>query len=155
MGSIYVKLNYPNAIEDTINMLNRAQDLCPKFRAKGVLLVGDFNSRNVEWGDSITNDYGTKLKNNLDSTKFNIISPTNPTFLCENGSSFIDLVIISQNLADKITQVKTDPDVELFSGAPIRGHVPVTFNFTITSGREEVKTKEKIDLSKVKWDQRT
>ena len=153
VGTIYVKLNYPNAIEDTINMLNRAQDLCPKYRAKGVVLAGDFNSRNTDWGDSITNEYGNKLKNNIDSTKFNIISPTNPTFVCENGSSFIDLVIVSHNLADKITQVKTDPDVELFSGAPLRGHVPLTFNITISCGREDVKKQEKIDLSKVQWEQ--
>ena len=54
-----------------------------------------------------------------------IITSKTPTFLCENGSSFIDLMIISKNLVSKVETCYTDSEVELFSGAPLRGHVPL------------------------------
>ena len=151
IGSVYAKLNYQSAIEDILKMLDKAQEMCPKLRAKGVILLGDFNARNTVWGDSITNEYGHKLLNNLDSTKFEIMTSTTPTFLAENGSSFIDLVVVSQNLTEKISEVKTDPDIELFSGAPIRGHVPLILNISMDCPREAVLKQEKTDLSKICW----
>ena len=125
VGSVYVKLNCPTAISDTVNMLVSAQNMTKKFRACGVILSGDLNARHPLWGDTVSNVYGNQLTNLLDSSKFSIIKPSTPTFLCNNGSSVIDLTIVSNNLARKVESCITDDEVELFSGAPLRGHVPV------------------------------
>ena len=41
------------------------------------------------------------------------------------GLILIDLALISPNLEAKITRRFTDDEVELFTGAPRRGHIPV------------------------------
>ena len=93
VGSVYVKLNYQNAIKDTIDLLNKASVTSRNMKACGIILAGDFNSRNTLWGDSITNDYGNQLVNQLDHQLFTIHTSKAPTFLCEGGSSHIDLLI--------------------------------------------------------------
>ena len=45
-----------------------------------------------------------------------------------------------------------DDEVELFSGAPIRGHVPMLCNLAISIGRPKQNTKtEKMDISNIEW----
>ena len=152
VGNVYVKLNCQTAISETIDMLTSAQNMTRKFRACGVILSGDFNARHPLWGDEVSNSYGTQLTNLLDNSKFSIITPNTPTFLCENGSSVIDLVIVSNNLANKVETCVTDNEVELFSGAPLRGHVPVITeivgNRTISN---QVTVTEKLDINNIKW----
>ena len=60
----------------------------------------DFNARHLSWGDTVNNDYGKILAETLDQTKYSICTSASPTFLCSNGSSHIDLSIISNNLVD-------------------------------------------------------
>ena len=151
IGTVYVKLNYQPAVEETLEMLNKAQNLCPKMRAKGVILLGDFYARNTACGDSITNNYGNNLPNNLDLSKYTILTPDKPTFLADNGSSYIDLIITSNNLSSKIKSLDTDTEIELFSGAPMRGHVPLKCYIELLNTTEPIHTEKKIDLSKVCW----
>ena len=61
LGSVYVKLDQGNAIEDLIKMLNKAYNSMNKFKAIGIIVTGDFNARHVSWGDSKNNEYGKKL----------------------------------------------------------------------------------------------
>ena len=117
IGSVYVKLNYQAAIPETIQMLQAAQDLTKKYKACGVILCGDFNARHPLWGDDVTNNYGKQLFDLLNYNNFAIIASKTPTFLCEKGSSFIDLVIVSKNLENKVKSCITDDEVELYSGA--------------------------------------
>ena len=106
-------------------MLHKAQELNTKLKSKGVILIGDLNARHPMWGDSSSNEYGKKLFDKLDHAKFTIRAADTPSFLSSNGSSYIDLVIVSSNILNKINNVVTDPEIELFTGAPMRGHVPV------------------------------
>ena len=47
-------------------------------------------------------------------------------FLSSNGSSVIDLCIVSGGIATQVGfELTTDPNVELFTGAPQRGHIPL------------------------------
>ena len=74
-----------------------------------------------------------------------------PTFLSSNGgSSCIDLVICSNNLVNNIKSIVTDNEVELFSGAPLRGHVPVITSLNCRNN-PALPHVEKICLKNINW----
>jgi hypothetical protein len=125
VGNVYVKLGDVKGISNIIEMLHKAQEMNTKLKSKGVILIGDLNARHPMWGDSSSNEYGKKLFEKLDHSQFTIRAADTPSFICTNGSSYIDLVIVSSNILNKINNVVTDPEIELFTGAPMRGHVPV------------------------------
>ena len=152
IGSIYLKLNYKCAIKDLIKMLNEAKKISVQLKAKGILLLGDFNSRHRLWGDKTENDYGKQLVENINFQEFSILSSSNPTFLSSNGSSNIDFLISSIECEHLFSIVKTDPEVELFSGAPVRGHVPIITSFTPPSYDNQLPPpKKRIDIKSVNW----
>ena len=150
VGSIYAKLNLKTAIPEIMKMLNAAEAMIGKLKAYGLILCGDFNARHTMWGDTVCNEYGKLLVDKLDHNKFSIITSTTPTFLCENGFSFIDLMIVSKNLVTKVESCFTDEDVELFSGAPLRGHVPLIMKIRKNNRTDTIVT-EKLDLNSVDW----
>ena len=151
IGNVYVKLNYKTAIEDLLKMIDAAQQKQTQLKAAGIIVAGDMNARHLSWGDSINNEYGRKLSESLDNTRFSICTSKSPTFLCANGSSHIDLFIISNNLIDTVISCYTDDEVELFSGAPLRGHVPVIMELSAAQRNRVTEVKEKLDISKIRW----
>ena len=130
-GNIYVKLNYKEAIPEVLKMLEAAKQKQAELKASGIILTGDFNARHQSWGDSCSNYYGKILAESLDNTSYSLCTSQSPTFLCSNGSSYIDLNIISTDIAEAVVSCRTDDEVELFSGAPARGHVPLITELTI------------------------
>ena len=66
-----------------------------------------------------------QLFEQLDHKEFKICTSDSPTFLFVDGSSYIDLMIVSSSISDKFGQFHTDEVGELFSGAPCRGHIPL------------------------------
>ena len=152
LGSVYVKLEYHNAITDVIKMLEKAHSLMKKLKAVGVILSGDFNARHVAWGDHTSNPYGKQLIEKLDMNKFAISTSASPTFLSTNGSSYIDLTIMTTNLVEKVISCETDTNIELYSGAPFRGHVPLLTNFSTDGCVTNKSVIEKINLDKICWD---
>ena len=155
LGSVYVKLDYPHAIEDVIQMLNKAYTLKKSLKAAGIILTGDFNARHESWGDSRSNQYGQKLVEMLDTSKFSVITSSTPTFLAANGSSFIDLTIVTNEMVEKLESCKTDIDIELYSGAPFRGHVPVITTFSTEGCITSRDTITKMNLDKIDWEKWT
>ena len=151
VGNVYAKNNYKNAISEVLAMLNKAESLCKKLKALGVILCGDLNARHTFWKDSVDGQYGKDLLNNIKFEKFSIVNPETPTFLCKDGSSFIDLCIISNNLTEKVQSCTTNDDVYLCSGAPDRGHVPVVIE--ISSNKVSVKDNiiQKMDINSINW----
>ena len=152
MGSIYAKLNLQTAIPDTLKMLKLANTMKDKLRACGVILAGDFNASHTMWGDTVINEYGKQLADKLDYREFSITTAKTPTFLCENGFSVIDLMIMSTNLVNKVESCITDEEAELFSGAPLRGHVPVIMKLTGSSSNTKTVVTEKIDINSINWE---
>ena len=132
-GSVYVKLNQPQAIKELISMLTKAKEMQRTHKAKGIILTGDLNARHIAWGDKVSDEYGRSLIELLDNNCFGIHAANSPTFLCTNGSSCIDLVIASNDLMDNIESCTTDNDIELYSGAPFRGHLPLITNIKTNS----------------------
>ena len=155
LGSVYMKLGYPNAIEEVIEMLNKAYISMKKLKAAGIILTGDFNARHVSWGDSTNNLYGNKLIEKLDTSKFSVITSSTPTFLAANGSSFIDLTIMTNELVEKVETCKTDINIELYSGAPFRGHVPLITSFSSNGCITNRDAISKINLDNVCWEKWT
>ena len=153
IGNVYVKLNHHTAIQETIQMIQAAQVEGVKLKTCGIIVVGDFNSRHSLWGDTVNNDYGQQLVDQLDHTAYSIVNPSKPTFLCENGQSFIDLMIVSNTLVGKVKSTTTDDEIELFSGAPLRGHVPLIAEIDCNRNHVKPTVKEKLDVSAVNWEQ--
>ena len=155
IGNIYVKLNHKPAISEIMKMLKEAEKKKVELKASGIILMGDFNSRHLAWGDKTINYYGRCLAESLDSTQYSICTSQSPTFLCSNGSSIIDLAIISNNLVESLTSCTTDEEVELFTGAPTRGHVPVLTELKVRNDNSSSPVIEKLDLTKMKWEEWT
>ena len=150
LGNVYVNLEAISGISHILSMLDRAQRLSSKLKAKGVILIGDMNARHQSWGDSTSNEYGKKLFEDLDNSQFTIMTANTPSFLCVNGSSFIDLVIISNSIASLVNKIETDTNIELFSGAPLRGHVPVIDHLKSNSNETSPNIK-KLSIKDVNW----
>ena len=153
VGSVYLKLSYNNAVKDLLLLLKESKVMCHKFGAKGVLLLGDFNARHQLWGDESNNKYGKELVENLSFQDFSIISSSEPTFLSSNGKSFIDFIITSVALEERVGDIQTDNEVELYSGAPLRGHVPILSKLATTSSvKSKPQVKLKLDIGSFDWD---
>ena len=156
MGSIYVKRNYNSAITEVMNLLDEAHSTMIKMKASGVILLGDFNSRHVTWGDTKNDAYGNALMDQLDYGRFSIYSAKNPTFLSVKGSSCIDFAIVSNNLTKKTISTETDDEIELFSGAPRMGHVPFIFDLSLDSSENKkinsTTVITKLNIDKINWE---
>jgi len=152
VGSIYLKLNYKDAVKDLLAMLDSAKKLSAQLNAKGVIAFGDYNARHQMWGDNTENSYGKQIATELKFEDYTIISSAEPTFLSDNGNSLIDFMITSTATEHLFTDMKTDVYAELFSGAPIRGHVPILSSInTVCVENAPVPPKLKIDISSIDW----
>ena len=137
-------------------MLQTAAKLATQMKAKGIMVFGDFNARNQLWGDTVNNTYGKEMAEKLAFQNFSIISSKDATFLSANGQSNIDFLITSNSIEHQFNELYTNPDVELFSGAPIRGHVPILTSFRVGStGHTNTPPKIKIDIDSVNWERWT
>ena len=68
-----------------------------------------------------------------------------------------NLFIVSNVIDHMFTEVVTDPDVELYSGAPSRGHVPISTSLITQTGNQKIQAqpKLKIDISSIDWNEWT
>jgi hypothetical protein len=151
IGNVYLKLDYQAGINDYLKMQNKAADLAAIHKCSGVLVMGDFNARHQIWNDISDNKYGKLLEQGIDWTKYCIRAPSERTFLAGNGGSLIDFFVASTSLDKYISKVRTDYGANLYSGAPLRGHVPVLMelNSTVNTNKKEVK--KKIDMNTMDW----
>ena len=152
VGSIYINRNHKPAINETMTMLTEAEKKKIELKAAGIILMGDFNARHVAWGDKLIDHNGKCLAESLDNCQYSICTSKTPTYLCANGSSYIDLAIVSNNLVESLRSCVTDEEVHLFTGSPARGHVPVILELSVTKERIRSPVIEKLDISKMKWD---
>ena len=150
IGTIYLKLSYGKGVKELNLMLEAAKAEALRLKAAGVILCGDLNSRHTVWHDTTTNQYGKDLIESIDHLSFSISSARTPSFLAVNGSSNIDLFITSNTLSNQLLTPTTDVEVELFSGAPLRGHVPVLARLMLKVPATATFT-ERISLMNADW----
>ena len=116
----------------------------------GVLFLGDCNARHCLWRDSICNPNGYLLLESL-SAEDNILNNGEATFLSTNGSSGIDLCIVSGRIATQVGfELTTDPNIELFAGGPQREHVVLIVKCHLSRTTEEENSKP--CLQKADWE---
>ena len=120
-------------------------------KIENLFVFGDYNARHTTWQDNKNNKHDEILEDYVTSTQdICVAGPGVPTFLSVQGNSVIDLALISQNFEAKITRRFTDDEVELFTGAPSRRHVPVLSTIHMQPLKKFFQ--EKYDLLAVDWD---
>ena len=115
-----------------------------------LLFLGDLNARHTNWNDSPFNPHGVVLDAKLDLS-VKMLNKGEPTSLTCNGNSVIDLCLISGKISDQTFTLATDKEVELFTGAPNRGQIPVTVVWSRPSTTFRTKRKPRID--KANWEE--
>ena len=108
----------------------------------GVLFLEDCNARHCLWGDSICNPNGCLLPESL-SAEDNILNNGEATFLSSNSSSVTNSCLLSGRVATQVGfELTTDPNIELFTGAPQPGHIPLIVKCNRSRTTEEEISKE-------------
>ena len=114
------------SLKRVLQNIKKAKDYCHIMKIKNILVYGDFNARSEQWGDHVNNGRGKCLSEFTRIQDFVLCSPGYRTFLSpNNGGSIIDLLLAFGDITEKIVSQWTDEVTELFTGAPIRGHLPV------------------------------
>ena len=154
IGNFYVNPNSPsNNSKAAFANINNALLYARKFNLKDVMILGDFNSRHEKWADSTTNKQGKLLDDFMTINNLIGLSPNTFTFRSLNGGSVIDLAFASATISKQYHSSSVDEEVELFSGAPIRGHLPVIHQFDVfysKNHQKEVPSTYK-DLKNTDW----
>ena len=103
--------------------------------------MGDCNARHCLWGKSICNPNGYLLLESL-FAEDNILINGEASFLSTSGSSVIDLCIVSGKVAAQVGfELTTDPNIELFTGPPQHGHIPLKVKCNLSRTTEEESSK--------------
>ena len=150
IATAYLKPNETASMEKLKKQREKVVNFYHQHNLDGVLFLGDCNARHCLWGDSICNPNGYFLVESL-SAEDNILSNGDKTLLSSNGSSVIDLCIVSGPIATQVGfKLTTDPDVELFTGAPQHGHILLIVKCNLSRTTEEGNTKPW--LQKADWE---
>ena len=121
--SVYIPPQKSALLKKFLDIAKKAILEAHNLKCEGILIVGDLNARHQNWGDTTNNQHGSKILEFSQQQNLNIWSNfAGNTFQCHNGGSRIDLVLSNINI---IHRQYIDEEIELFSGAPQRGHVPV------------------------------
>lgn len=119
IGSIYIPCNLnPSQFE---NGLTNIANFSRTFDA--LIIGGDFNSKNISWGDNFNNLNGNTFSNwlNIYSHSFVRLCNDFPSF--PNGCSFLDHFLLSSNIVDLI-----DPNFNVESLPTFSDHFPLILN---------------------------
>ena len=150
IGTAYLKPNETASMEKFIKQREKVINFYHQHNLDGVLFLGDCNARHCLWGVSISNPNGFVLVESL-SAEDNTLNNGEKTFLSSNGSSVVDLCIVSGRIATQVGfELKTDPNVELFTGAPQHGHIPLIVKCNLGRTTEEGNTKQWVQ--KADWE---
>ena len=140
--SVYCPPNNVQKFRETLKLLKQVDKQRDFYRCSATIIMGDLNARHFNWNDKICNLAGKEL---VDFCALHDLSVANTlcenTFICKEGGSVINILIISSAFINLLNGQSTDEDVELFSGAPMRGHVPVWTELAIQTNPAKMFTK--------------
>ena len=149
VGTAYLRPNQTEQMTSFLRLKENIANFIVKHELDGMLFMGDCNARHYYWGDSSCNKNGDMLVENIAIDDI-IVNDGEETFLASNGSSVIDLCIVTGSLANKHKfQLTTDTESELFTGAPQRGHVPVFVTSQVPD--QQIRSSTKPWLEKADW----
>ena len=123
--------NSTNGLSKLLSNIQKAWTFSQKSGINGMIVLGDFNARSQQWGDRLQNSRGKLLYEYVSKHSCSLASPPGNTFVTSNGGSIIDLCLAYGSATSALgTSWIDDNDThELFTGAPIRGHLPVIQHF--------------------------
>ena len=81
------------------------------------------------WGDTRCSKSSEMLAQLVEKPEVNILNDGEHTAHAANGDSIIDLIIVMDSITSWKFSLYTDTEIELFTGYPNRGYVPVHVNF--------------------------
>ena len=143
--------NNTEALLKTIKNIKAAYTYGFKNKIQNVLVFGDFNARNINWGDTTTNQRGRILFDFVNGSDFMLYTPADKTFICpQNGGSVIDLMLAQGKIKDIIQENWIEKTTELFTGAPIRGHYPVIYSIGVNNPARATKIYQ--DYNNTDWE---
>ena len=150
IGGLNVLPNMHMKWEIAENVMEKAKNYSLNNKHE-IFLMGDLHARHAMWGDSKRNENGkvlAALRNNSQKL-LQIINKNESTFISSIGTSLIDLFICSPTFANDIVNHNTDKVEEHFSGAPLRGHMPVWIYLVENTKRTAIS--EVLDLESTNW----
>jgi hypothetical protein len=152
VGSAYCKpTSNSDNLKDLLSNITCALKFSKTHNFSSVIVYGDFNARNADWGDTVTSNRGKCLAEYIEKEGLLLSSPYENTFVCDGGGSVIDLVLTHGKISDAIGEQWMEKDVELFSGAPRRGHYPILHGVNNRMPTSEVRTIP--NWEKANWEQ--
>ena len=152
VGSIYISPSASiEAFENLLKHIKGAKSFKEQNNFNSLLIYGDFNARNFEWGDHHENNRGKQLFDYINKEGLTLCSPFDLTFSCNEGGSVIDLLIVDGPIMRDIGHHWVEKDCELFTGAPTRGHYPVLHSIGKSVSHQASRVKCS-DWSKADWE---
>ena len=147
VSTAYVQPENLDGVKNIMKVLENCKKLVDDNKINSCIFFGDLNARHQYWGDTMSNRLGEETVKIVDT--YSILNNGEPTFISTNGSSVIDLCLIYGPIVSHYEHnLATDEYVELFTGAPNRGHLPVLVDFAVST--EKLKTK-KLWMEKANW----
>ena len=146
------EISSTKSLKSLLVLLEKAWNWCKKSKVKNMIALGDFNARSSNWGDSIDNPRGKVLSKFIESSsEAKLHSSGRNTFLHSNGGSVIDLSITFGQVSSLLSTPYVENCFTLFTGAPLKGHIPVIQNLVI-GPVESKKRRTVLNYDKADWD---
>ena len=130
-----------NSLKKLLGHLDKAWKWCKKQKVSNMIVYGDFNARNIAWGDSILNQRGRLLGEYIEQSNHIVLHSAGcKTFLSPGGGgSCIDLSLSYGDIHSSLDIPWVEHCYTLFSGAPQRGHIPVLQNIRLQPSTKETR----------------
>ena len=147
--SVYIPPQSPGQLKQFLQLVVSAKLETTNLKCECLLIMGDFNARHPNWGDTKENSHGKILNEFIGDTEFDLWSKYDGnSFQCSGGGSRIDLVMTNLNAT---YEQKLDNETELFTGAPLRGHVPVWTSLLVSETQQNSGTWSVFDWENTDW----
>ena len=138
--SVYSPPQNQEKLKQVLKCIKAAKCKLKQYNCSDLLVIGDLNARHALWNDCKNNTAGEELDKFISEEDFIVDdSLHHNTFLCENGGSHIDIAMMTPDLHSRMEPQSVDDAVELFTGAPLRGHIPVISTFKVTKPSQTYK----------------
>ncbi|XP_061385255.1 uncharacterized protein LOC133320635 [Danaus plexippus] len=100
---------FHNSLRDLVNVVN-------EFRSLTVLVLGDFNAKNLAWGSRLTDVRGRMVEDWALETGLVILNQGSvPTCVRMQGESVVDISFASPTLSSRVVDWRVMEDVETYS----------------------------------------
>ena len=120
LATAYIPPNAEDLLKDFLDALEDARAYAPRSNMTGVILTGHLNARSLLWGNTRCNKSGKILEHFVEKPEMNILNDGEYTFHAANGTSIIDLFIVTDSITSWNFSLYTETEVGLFTGYPNR-----------------------------------